>query len=221
MTADIQERPAPRWRRRKEARPGEILASALEIFGDRGYEATRLSDVARKAGCTKGTIFLYYENKAELFKAALRDAMLPLVAETERLVEMHHGTTRDLLGKLLRLRWEHMMRNRFSGLIKLMLAETRDYPELAKFYNDEFIERNQALLRRVLQQGVDQGEFKPMEVSHVARFVVAPMVFAVLWRHAFEHAVESPVPLEGYFDTSLQLILDGLATGRVPEHAEV
>ena len=220
MAAEGNEKRAPRWRRRKEARPAEILSAALEIFGERGYEATRLVDVARRAGCTKGTIFLYYENKAELFKAALRDAMLPLVAENERLVETHRGTTRDLLGKLLRMRWDHMMRNRFSGLIKLMLAETRDYPELAKFYNDEFIERNQMLIRRVLQQGVDQGEFKPMEVSHVARFVVAPMVFAVLWRHAFEHAVESPGSLEGYFDTSLQLILDGLSTGQVPEHAE-
>jgi len=220
MTTDIQERPAPRWRRRKEARPGEILAAALEIFGERGYEATRLSDVARKAGCTKGTIFLYYENKAELFKAALRDAMLPLVAENERLVETHQGPTRDLLASLLRLRWDHMMKNKFSGLVKLMLAETRDYPELAKFYNDEFIERNQNLIQRVLQTGVDRGEFKPMIVAHVARFVVAPMVFAVLWRHAFEHAVESPVSLEAYFDSSLQLILDGLSTGQVPEPAE-
>ena len=219
MSAEIQDRPAPRWRRRKEARPGEILAAALEIFGDRGYEATRLSDVARKAGCTKGTIFLYYENKAELFKAALREAMMPLVTENERLVETHRGSTRDLLAGLLRLRWDHMMRNRFSGLIKLMLAETRNYPELAKFYNDEFIDRNQTLIRSVLQQGVDRGEFKPMDLPHVARFVVAPMVFAVLWRHAFEHAVDAPFSLEEYFDNSLQLILDGLSTGRVPEPA--
>ncbi len=221
MSVDIQDRPAPRWRRRKEARPGEILAAALEIFGERGYEATRLSDVARKAGCTKGTIFLYYENKAELFKAALREAMLPLVAENERLVETHRGTTHDLLAQLLRMRWDHMMRNRFSGLVKLMLAETRNYPELAKFYNDEFIERNQALISRVLQQGVDRGEFKPMELTHVARFVVAPMVFAVLWRHAFEHAVASPVSLDAYFDSSLKLILDGLSTGQVPQPAGV
>ena len=188
MTADIQERPAPRWRRRKEARPGEILASALEIFGDRGYEATRLSDVARKAGCTKGTIFLYYENKAELFKAALRDAMMPLVAETERLVETHRGTTRDLLGRLLRLRWDHMMRNRFSGLIKLMLAETRDYPELAKFYNDEFIERNQALIRRVLDQGVDRASSSPW------RFRTSPGSWSPPWCSLCCGATHSSMP---------------------------
>ena len=219
MAAEGNEKRAPRWRRRKEARPAEILAAALEIFGERGYEATRLVDVARRAGCTKGTIFLYYENKIELFKAAVREVMLPLVLETERLVEGHSGSSRELVEQLLRLRWDHMMRNRLSGLVKLMLAETRTYPELARFYNDEFIERNQALLRRVLQEGIDRGEFRPMDVIQAARFLVAPMMFATVWRHAFEHAVGTPGTLEEYFDTALGIMLAGLVTGRVPQHA--
>jgi AcrR family transcriptional regulator len=219
MAAEGNEKRAPRWRRRKEARPAEILAAALEIFGERGYEATRLVDVARRAGCTKGTIFLYYENKIELFKAAVREVMLPLVLETERLVESHRGTSRELVEQLLRLRWDHMMRNRLSGLVKLMLGETRTYPELARFYNDEFIERNQALLRRVLQDGVDRGEFRPMDVIQAARFLVAPMMFATVWRHAFEHAVGTPGTLEEYFETALGIMLAGLVTGGVPQHA--
>ena len=219
MAAEGNEKRAPRWRRRKEARPAEILAAALEIFGERGYEATRLVDVARRAGCTKGTIFLYYENKIELFKAAVREVMLPLVLETERLVESHRGTSRELVEQLLRLRWDHMMRNRLSGLVKLMLGETRTYPELARFYNDEFIERNQALLRRVLQEGIDRAEFRPMDVIQAARFLVAPMMFATVWRHAFEHAVGTPGTLEEYFETALGIMLAGLVTGGVPQHA--
>lgn len=219
MASDVQEKRAPRWRRRKEARPAEILSSALDIFGERGYEATRLVDVARRAGCTKGTIFLYYENKTELFKAAVREVMLPLVLETEHLVENHTGTAAELIEALLRLRWNHMMRNRLSGLVKLMLAETRTYPELARFYNDEFIERNQTLLRRVLQQGIDRGEFRPMDVVQVARFVVAPMMFATVWRHAFEHAVGTPGTLEDYFESALAIMLAGLTSQRVAEPA--
>ena len=219
MTADVQEKRAPRWRRRKEARPTEILSAALEIFGERGYEATRLVDVARRAGCTKGTIFLYYENKTELFKAAVREVMLPLVLETEHLVDNHKGPAVELIEALLRLRWNHMMRNRLSGLVKLMLAETRTYPELARFYNDEFIERNQTLLRRVLQQGIDRGEFRQMDVVQVARFVVAPMMFATVWRHAFEHAVGTPGTLDDYFESALGIMLAGLTAARVPEPA--
>jgi AcrR family transcriptional regulator len=219
MAAEGNEKRAPRWRRRKEARPAEILAAALEIFGERGYEATRLVDVARRAGCTKGTIFLYYENKIELFKAAVREVMLPLVLETERLVEGHRGSSRELVEQLLRLRWDHMMRNRLSGLVKLMLAETRTYPELARFYNDEFIDRNQALLRRVLEEGIDRGEFRPMDVIQAARFLIAPMMFATVWRHAFEHAVGTPGTLEEYFETALGIMLAGLVAGGVPQHA--
>ena len=215
MAVETQAKHTPRWRRRKEARPAEILAAALEIFGERGYESTRLVDVARRAGCTKGTIFLYFENKTELFKAAVREVMLPLVLETEKLVETHRGTTLELMEALLRLRWENMMRNRLSGLVKLMLAETRSYPELARFYNDEFIARNQALLQRVLQQGLDRGEFRPMNVVQVARFVVAPMMFATVWRHAFEHAVGTPGTLEDYFESALGVMLAGLSAGGV------
>lgn len=213
------EKRLPRWRRRKEARPAEILQAALEIFGERGYEATRLVDVARRAGCTKGTIFLYYENKLELFKAAVREVMLPLVLETERLVEEHRGSSLELVERLLRLRWDHMMRNRLSGLVKLMLAETRTYPELARFYNDEFIERNQALLQRVLQRGIERGELRPMDVTQVARFLVAPMMFATVWRHAFEHAVGTPGSPDDYFESSLAIMLAGLVPGDVPAHS--
>ena len=120
---------------------------------------------------------------------------------------------------LLRLRWNHMMRNRLSGLVKLMLAETRTYPELARFYNEEFIERNQALLRKVLQQGIERGEFRRMDTVQVARFVVAPMMFATVWRHAFEHAVGTPGTLEDYFESALGIMLVGLTAGAVPEPA--
>ena len=214
MSAEIQDRPAPRWRRRKDARPSEILAAALQIFGERGYEGTRLDDVARSAGCTKGTIFLYYRNKADLFRAVLRESALPLVEGYERAVETHTGSSRELLEKLLRARWEDVARNRFSAMVKLMLAETHTYPDLARFCHDEFIERNQALLRRVLQRGVDRGEFRPMDVAHVARFVVAPLLFAVVWRHALEHAIGTQFSLQDYFESSLQIMLQGLSAER-------
>lgn len=211
MTAEIQARPAPRWRRRKDARPAEILAAAMQVFGERGYEATRLDDVARFAGCTKGTIFLYYRNKADLFRAAVRESVLPLIEEYERTVESHTGGTRELLEQLLRLRWEHVMRNRFNAMIKLMMAETQAHPELARFCHDEFIERNQALLRRVLQRGVDRGEFRRMDVQQVARFLVAPILFAVVWRHALTHVLDSQFSFEDFLETSLQVMLQGLS----------
>jgi len=214
-----EKKPPPRWRRRKDTRPAEILAAALEIFGERGYDATRLEDVGRRAGCTKGTVFLYYESKSELFKAAVREAMLPMLRETEKLVEEHRGSVRELLASLLRMRWEHMERNRLSGLVKLLLTETGKYPELARFYNDEFIDRNQTLLRQVIQKGIDSGEFRRVDVAQAARVVVAPLLFAAVWRHSFEQVVATPTQLEPYFETGLQIMLAGLTTAGV--HAAV
>ena len=218
-SADNDRRPAPRWRRRKDTRPAEILAAALEIFGERGYDATRLEDVGRRAGCTKGTVFLYYESKSELFKAAVREAMSPMIRDTEQAVEEHQGTARDLLTKVLRLRWEHMARTRLTGLVKLLLTETGKYPDLARFYNDEFFDRGQGLLRKVIQMGVDSGEFRKVDVEQTARVVVAPLLFAAVWRHTFEPVASTPIELDEYFTTSLEVMITGLAPAHVGEPA--
>jgi len=210
-------KPAPRWRRRKDTRPAEILAAAQEIFGERGYDATRLEDVGRRAGCTKGTVFLYYESKSELFKAAVREAMSPMVRDTEQAAEEHQGSARDLITKVLRLRWEHMARTRLTGLVKLLLTETGKYPDLARFYNDEFFDRGQALLRKVIQKGADKGEFRKVDVEQAARVVVSPLLFAAVWRHTFEPVVSAPIELDEYFNTSLEIMLAGLDPAHVHE----
>jgi AcrR family transcriptional regulator len=212
-----EKKPAPRWRRRKDTRPAEILAAALEIFGERGYDATRLEDVGRRAGCTKGTVFLYYESKSELFKAAVREAMSPMVRDTEQAVEEHQGSASELVTKVLRLRWEHMARTRLTGLVKLLLTETGKYPDLAKFYNDEFYDRGQTLLRKVIQKGVDSGEFRKLDVEQAARVVVAPLLFAAVWRHTFESVASTPIELDQYFTTSLEIMLAGLDPAHVDE----
>ena len=212
-------KPAPRWRRRKDTRPAEILAAAQEVFGERGYDATRLEDVGRRAGCTKGTVFLYYESKAELFKAAVREAMAPMVRDTEQAVEESHGSALELLTKVLHLRWEHMERTRLTGLVKLLLTETGKYPDLARFYNDEFYDRGQALLRKIIQKGVERGEFRKLDVEQAARVVVAPLLFAAVWRHTFEPVASTPIELDEYFTTSLDIMLAGLHSAHVHEHA--
>jgi len=204
-------RPAPRWRRRKEARPGEILSSALDSFVDRGFQATRLEDVARQAGCTKGTIFLYYPGKAELFKAAVREAVLPMLEAAEQMVETHQGSSRDLLEALLRQRWNVMLQTRLSGLPKLMFAEAGKFPDLARFYHDEVIHRSHALLTRVLEQGVQRGEFRPLDAANTARLALAPIMVAAIWRHSFAEVVEPAIDPEAFFAVALDHLFRGIA----------
>src|SRR5581483_6817786 len=130
---------AARWRRRKEDRPGEIIAAALACFAERGFAATRLDDVARRAGVTKGTLYLYFPNKEELFKALVRKELLPNIELLEAAAGPLPATV--VIERLLDLWAGHIAPSRVAVLPKLIIAEAGNFPDLAKFYLDEVIHR--------------------------------------------------------------------------------
>ncbi len=209
-------RRGPRWHRRKETRPAEILDAALEEFVARGFAATRLEDIAKRAGCTKGTIFLYFPNKGELFKAMVREHVLPRIREAEQSVEGHGGPVRDLLADVLRARWDGLYHSKLSGLPKLMFAEAGNFPELARFYHDEVVSRSQAVVKRILELGIQRGEFRDLDVHTTALVMVSPMLMASLWRHSFAHCAPDYADAQAFFDTALDFLLRGLARETSP-----
>ncbi len=144
---------AKRWVRRKEARQQELVTAALDLFVARGYAATRLEDVASAAGVSKDTVYLYFANKEELFKAVVQENLLPALAEGEAFIDSFDGTTEALLREILMGWWELIGESPASGLTKLMMAESDNFPDLAQYYNAEVIERGDALLDRPLLHG--------------------------------------------------------------------
>lgn len=201
---------SPRWHRRKDARPAEILRSAFDTFVERGYAATRLEDIARRAGCTKGTIFLYYANKEELFKATVRELIEPVCARAELLAASHQGGAAELLEKLLRLRWEALFHSPLSGMAKLMFAEAANFPELTRFYHAEIVDRGHRLMVRVIEAGVASGEFRRVDAEAVARLAIAPLLLAAIWKHSFASVCACEVDTAAYFGTHLELVLRAL-----------
>src|SRR3954465_11279892 len=137
----ITKRSKPRWRRRKDARPEEIISAALEVFADRGFAATKLEDVARKAGVTKGTIYLYFENKEALFKALIRQTIVPVIAQGEAVAQAFTGSARDLFERLVREYWRLVGETSLASIPRLMIAEAGNFPELARFYYEEVVTR--------------------------------------------------------------------------------
>src|SRR6476661_28760 len=93
---------AQRWSRRKEARPQEILEAALSVFAEKGFAAARMDDVARHAGVTKGTIYLYFPSKEELFKSLVREAIGGTLAQVTAYADAFNGSARELLISVLR-----------------------------------------------------------------------------------------------------------------------
>jgi AcrR family transcriptional regulator len=201
-----------RRERRKEARPGELLDAALDLFVEKGFAATRSEEVAARAGVSKGTLFLYFPSKEELFKAVVRENMSGRFAEWEEEFETFEGSTPDMVRYCMRVWWERIGATRASGITKLMISEARNFPELAAFYQQEVIRPGTDLVRRILQRGVERGEFHAIDVEYAVFGIVAPMIFLIMMKHSLGACAPQDYPLDAqrYIETQVELLLNGL-----------
>ena len=184
MRHPVTSRSEPRWTRRKDARPDEITAAALQLFVERGYAATRLDDVAARAGVAKGTVYLYFANKAELFKAVVREGIVSPIAEMRSLARQFEGSSFELLRLMLSGWWQRIGSRPLSGIPKLIIAEAGNFPEIARFYIAEVVEPGHAAIMGVVQRGVARGEFRDVDADDTARLIAAPMLLTALWRNS-------------------------------------
>ncbi|MBP6578939.1 TetR family transcriptional regulator [Acidovorax temperans] len=213
---------APKRSRRKEARPGELLEAALDLFVEKGFAATRVDDVAARAGVSKGTLFLYFPSKEELFKAVVRENIVGRFTEWNNALESFVGNTSEVLTYCYQVWWERIGATKASGITKLMFSEAQNFPEIAQFYQQEVILPGRALIRRILQRGMERGEFRQMDLEYGTYIVLAPMMFLMLWNNSMgpcslPDEVFTP---EQYIRTQIDNILHGLcvrpAAGATP-----
>jgi AcrR family transcriptional regulator len=209
----------PRWERRKDARPGELTAAALEFFVEKGFAATRLDDVARRAGVSKGTLYLYFGSKEELFKAVVREGIVAKLGEAEELVDTFPGKSADLLREILQRWWLELGTTRLAGITKLMMAEAGNFPELARFYHEEVIQRANAMFSRVMKRGIASGEFREVNFDYAARICCAPMVMLSLWRHSFGPCAAEYIDPGVYVETHIDMLIHSLRARGAPERA--
>jgi AcrR family transcriptional regulator len=207
----------PRWERRKDARPQELLEAAIDLFVERGYAATRLEDVARRAGVSKGTLYLYYENKEELFKAVVRSNIVPVIGDAEASVAGFDGHSADLLRHLIQSWWQRVGATKASGIVKLVMAEADNFPELACFYQEEVINRGRRAMALMLERAIARGEFRPIDVNQLTQVLMAPMLMLITWKHSVGPCPRSELEPQAFLDTFLDMTLHGLvAAPRLP-----
>ncbi len=199
----------PGGRRRKDARPSELTAAALELFVDKGFAATRLDDVAARAGVSKGTLYLYFSSKEALFKAVIEDGMVAALAAAEERLSDYQGSAADLLHELLLGWWEQIGQTPMAGVSKLIISESRNFPELACYYHDRIITRGRALLRTTLQRGIAGGEFRPVDVEAAIDVIIAPLLMLAISRFSIRLCGQDVSP-EAYLETHFALLLHGL-----------
>jgi AcrR family transcriptional regulator len=195
-----------------------LLDAALSLFAEKGFAASRADEVAQRAGVSKGTLYLYYPSKEELFKAVVRHNLSSLIAEGEEAANSFDGSSSDLLAYLLNTWWDRVGNTPAACIHKIMLAEVRNFPELAQFYTDEVIIPADRLFSGCVQRGIERGEFRPMPLHEVALALMAPLIFMAVHRHSF-----GACPVHGpdmdptlVLNTHLDLVLRGLQV-RTPD----
>jgi AcrR family transcriptional regulator len=176
----------PRWERRKESRPAELLAAALEFFVERGYAATRLDEVAARAGVSKGTLYLYFPSKEDLFKAVVRETIVPQIDELRRSVDRADDDCAELLRSFFAQWWQRFGASRLGGIAKLIVAEAGNFPEVARFFQEEVIEPHSELLVAIIERGIRRGEFAPVDARLAAQLWIAPLALKAIWTHSMD-----------------------------------
>ncbi len=180
-TADLGSR-----HRRKQERPGEILDAALRLFIEKGYANTRAEDVAALAGVSKGTVYVYYENKDTLFRAVVSENIVPILHEFQQLVGSSDLPGEELIQLYFQAWWERFGATQLSGIIKLIVSEASSFPEIAKFFAQEVIEPNMQLLSSILQKGIDRGEFRAVPLLTTVHSILSPLVLKAIWCNSVE-----------------------------------
>jgi AcrR family transcriptional regulator len=211
----------PKWRRRPEARPEEILSAALEVIGEVGFAEAKLDDVAHKAGISKGTLYLYFDSKEELFREMVRNRIGARVAVTEERVNAFQGPAREALALFIKSGWDEIRRADMVRIARLIHAEQDRFPELARFYFDEVVLRTRVLARGIIQRGIASGEFRPSALGFAERAIPSLLVHGAMFRRCFGRFDSEPMTeeqlVEGVIDFALHGVLAATPAARAPQ----
>ncbi|RZS57197.1 TetR/AcrR family transcriptional regulator [Sphaerotilus mobilis] len=210
--ADPADAAAPAHQRRKAERPDELLDAALSLFVEKGYAATRIDEVARRAGVSKGTLYLYYASKEELLKEVIRSRLSTPIAEAFETVAAHSGNTSELLTEVIAPWWAQVIGSDASGVFKLIITEVRNFPDIAQFYNREVVEPGHRLMDQVIRRGIASGEFRAVDVPAAVHSLLLPMIMLCVHRHslgACEAVSDMGQPID-FIRAHFALLLRGL-----------
>ncbi|MGQ0741818.1 MAG: TetR/AcrR family transcriptional regulator [Alphaproteobacteria bacterium] len=188
-----------------------MLAAALSVFAEKGFSAARMDEIAARASVSKGTLYLYFESKEGMFKALLRETITTRISELAAIIEKHEGPTPALLAAAMRNFGAFASQSDRVVLPKIVISEAGNFPDLARFYREEVIERAIKLLGGIITRGIERGEIRDVPVQHAVRLLVAPFLVVMLWRTVFARFDTAPYDYPGLIETHIATVLKGLA----------
>ena len=197
-------------KRRPQARPAEILEAALDLFTERGFKATRLEDVASRAGLSKASIYLYFKDKTSLLMAIVQATAGANINLAGNMIAQHQGPVAPLLQQLLGFIAGRIDQSRMPDLMKLVISESRAHPEIGRFYLDNVIGQALPLFQTLIERGIATGEFRHVDPRLTVKCIVGPLVLAALWKSVFVPIGAEPINIEDLVKLHADFILRAL-----------
>lgn len=201
---------APKWQRRAEERPREICAAALEVFAEKGFAAARLDEIARRAGVSKGTLYLYFKDKEELFRAVVKDAIVPNVEAIIAAISSVDAPFPDVVRMFLAGFAEREARLPVGAVAKMVIGESRNFPELARVWHDEVASKAIGALSGLIERAQQRGEVKAGNPRLYAFSLMGPMVLGALWKTTLQPVGGAPLDLMALAKQHSETVLAGL-----------
>lgn len=200
----------PKFRRRKAERPDEIVAAALEIFSEKGFAAARLDAIAARAGVSKGAIYLYFATKEDIFRAVVEQAVLPNLGQMRALVADHPGPFSDLARAFAAMAPGLLAQRDVGGVIKMVIGEARNFPELAQVWHDQVIAPALGALTAAIAAAQTRGEVRPGDPRLYAVGLIGPLLAGVIWRETFAPVGAEPIDLAELAQQHVETVLNGM-----------
>ncbi len=201
-------KPAKHRRRRKDARPGEIIAAAFCEFDEKGFGQTTLSDIAARAGISRTTIYLYFESKEAIFEAAIRDRIERTIDEVAQTVRAPQGDFRTIFTQIITLIYDRLVLSDASVVLKVLISEGRTIPDMVSFYRNEILRKGELTIGALIKRGIDSGELNQDCAQFDVRVFIAPAIMSAIWRRVFDDI--DPLDIETFKQSHVRLVCDAL-----------
>jgi AcrR family transcriptional regulator len=205
----------PKFRRRKADRPDEIVAAALHIFAEKGFAATRLDDIAVRAGVSKGAIYLYFATKEDIFRAVVEHAVAPNLAGLRALAPQAE-TFADIARFFSRNVVVRLADSPIGGVVKMVIAEARNFPELARIWHDRLVVPALGAMTMAIAAGQARGEIRPGDPRQYAISLISPLLVGVIWRETFAPIGAEPFDLPALAEQHVETLLRGMSLEPTP-----
>ena len=209
--AGAEQQRGPKFRRRAEARPDEVLDAALDLFMEQGFAATRVEDIAKRAGLSMGTVYLYFPSKQAVLEALVRRAVTPIADMALGNIEAYEGDPRLVISATLRMLASKLGDPRLIAIPKLIMREVVNFPELAEMYRREVLDRIIPVVTVRIEWGIAHGYFRPVDPELTIRSIIGPIFLHLVMAEVFGLTPRDGLALDRFIENHLTILFDGLS----------